>query len=93
MEGLTALIYGFLPKAVFGLSWAAWALFAALELLWEGGVINWSVMGLSPFSYSHYTIPVSALSILTLAGLSLLAVLLAAIGLYGFNKRDILTKA
>lgn len=93
MAGITALIYGFLPKAVSGLSWTAWALFAALELLWEGGVISWSVMGLSPFSYSHYTIPVSALSILTLAGLSLLAVLLAAIGLYGFNKRDILTKA
>lgn len=93
LVGLTTLVNGFLPKAVSALSWAMWVLFAGLELLWEGGVISWAVMRVSPFSYSHYIIPVSEISWFSLIGLSLLAFLLTFTGLYGFKKRDILTKA
>lgn len=36
LVGLTTLVNGLLPKAVSGLSWTMWVLFAGLELLWEG---------------------------------------------------------
>src|SRR5690554_5700282 len=81
MAGITAFVYGFIPKAASALSLAAWAFFAALELMWEGGVIDWSLMSLSPFSYAHYTIPVSELSLMALIGLVLLSVILIGIGL------------
>ncbi|WP_040984010.1 ABC transporter permease [Oceanobacillus jeddahense] len=93
MAGITVFIYGFMPKVSTALSWAAWALFAALELLWEGGVINWKVMRFSPFSYAHYIIPVFELSWVQLVGLMIITILLTIIGITGFRRRDILSKA
>lgn len=93
MTGITAFIYGFLPKAVTSLSFAAWTFFAAIELMWEGGIIDWSVMKLSPFSYAHYTIPVSELSMIPFMGLIFLSAILTGIGLLGLRNRDILSKA
>lgn len=93
MTGITAFIYGFMPGVVSTLSWVVWVLFAALELMWEGGVIGWSLMRFSPFSYAHYTVPVSELSMVALIGLVIFTVILTGIGILGFKNRDVLTKA
>lgn len=93
LVGITSLINGFIPKGVSALSWTAWIIFAGLELLWEGGLIGWTMMRLSPFSFAHYIIPVNDLPWFSLMLLSLLSITLTLFGLYGFSKRDILTKA
>ncbi|GAB2575287.1 hypothetical protein [Gracilibacillus alcaliphilus] len=38
-------------------------MFSLLEVVWESGLIDWSIMQFSPFAFSHYTIPVENLSV------------------------------
>jgi ABC-2 type transport system permease protein len=90
--GLTALLYGVFPR-ITSLVWPVWLAFILLELAWETQIVNWSIMRFSPFSFTHYTINISNLPMTPLFLLVCLSVSLAGIGLLGFRKRDILTKA
>lgn len=90
--GLFSILYGFLPKAT-DICWAIWGFFSLLEVAWEGGIIDWSLMQLSPFASSHYTIHVDNLSIPLLIGILAISVILMFMGLVGYQRRDIITKA
>lgn len=85
------LLYGLVPKLT-ALSWVVWMSFGLLELAWEGQLIDWSVLRISPFSYVHYTISISNLPLLSLLGLLCLSAVLTGIGFLGFRNRDVLTK-
>lgn len=90
--GVTALLYGLWPRMT-ALGWVVWGSFSMLEVAWEGQIVDWSLMHISPFAYAHYTIDVSSLPLLPLFWLLCLSAGLTGIGLFGFRKRDILTKA
>lgn len=90
--GSFSIVYGFLPKLT-DICWAIWGFFSLLEIAWEGGIIDWSLMQLSPFASSHYTIHVNNLSIISLMGILVASVVLIVIGLVGYQGRDIITKA
>ena len=92
MLGITALLYGLWPR-ITALGWIVWLAAVFLELAWEGQIIDWAIMQLSPFSYAHYTIHVTEISLLPLAGLLCLSAILIGLGLFGFRNRDALTKA
>jgi ABC-2 type transport system permease protein len=87
--GISALIYGFWPRATTVISICVWVLFIAIELLWEGQFINWTVMQLSPLAYAHYTIPIQQLSVLPLIVLVLIAATLSTMGVTAFTKRSV----
>ncbi|WFA09262.1 hypothetical protein [Tissierella sp. Yu-01] len=90
--GTFSIFYGFFPKLT-DICWAIWGFFSLLEIAWEGGIIDWSLMQLSPFSSSHYTIHVNNLSPQLLIGILLTSVILIFIGMVGYEKRDIMTRA
>lgn len=90
--GAFSLFYGFLPKLT-DICWAIWGFFSFLEIAWEGGIIDWSLMQLSPFASSHYTIHVDNLSITLLIRILLVSAILIFLGLVGYQRRDIITKA
>src|SRR5690554_3257871 len=90
--GLTALLYGLWP-GITSLSWFVWLVFILLELGWEAQIVDWSLLQISPFSFTHYTINISNLPLLPLVCLVCISALLAWIGLLGFRNRDVLTKA
>ena len=89
---LTALLYGLWPR-ITSLSWVVWLAFIMLELGWEAQVVDWALMQISPFSFTHYTIDISNLPLNPLLCLTCISALLAGIGLLGFRNRDVLTKA
>ncbi|MEG6513605.1 hypothetical protein V6C32_17025 [Desulforamulus ruminis] len=64
-----------------------------MEPAWEGQIIDWSLLGVSPFAYVHYTFDITNLPLLPLFWLLCLAAILTGIGLFGFKNRDVLTKA
>jgi len=90
--GVTACLYGLWPQITV-LSWVLWLSFTLLEVVWEAQLIDWAMLRFSPFSYVHYTIDISALPLLPLFGLLCLSAGLTGIGLMGFRKRDVSTKA
>ncbi|MGX8702220.1 ABC transporter permease [Caproiciproducens sp.] len=89
MVGISALLYGILPRMATIFSLFIWGVFTAIEFLWEGQIVSWSAMQFVPYAYAHYTIPVDRLPILPLIVLVLLAFVLQALGLLGFKKRSI----
>lgn len=90
--GLTALLYGSWPR-ITSLCWFVWLAFILLELGWEAQIVDWSLLHISPFSFTHYTINIMNLSLFPLLCLICISVLLTGIGLMGFRNRDIMTKA
>ncbi|MCX9077370.1 MAG: hypothetical protein OIN84_05265, partial [Candidatus Methanoperedens sp.] len=90
--GVTALLYGVWPRLT-ALGWAIWVSFSLLEVAWEGQIIDWSLMGISPFSYAHYTIYIADLPLLPLFWLLCLSAILTGLGLFGLRNRDVVTKA
>lgn len=90
--GAFSMFYGLIPKLT-DICWVLWGSFSFLEIAWEGGIINWSIMQLSPFASSHYTIHVNNLSIRLLMGILIGSGILISIGIVGYQKRDIITKA
>jgi ABC-2 type transport system permease protein len=89
--GLSALLYGLWPR-ITSLCWVVWLAFILLELGWEAQIVDWSMMGISPFGYAHYTLDISNLQLFPLLCLLFISALLTGIGLLGFKKRDISTK-
>ena len=90
--GAFSVFYGFFPKLT-DICWAIWGFFSFLEIAWEGGIIDWSLMRLSPFASSHYTIHVDNLSIPLLIGILITSGILIFMGLANYQRRDIITKA
>lgn len=90
--GVTALLYGLRPRMTI-VGWIVWLGTVMLELAWEGQIIDWSLMQISPFAYTHYTIDIMKLPLPQLILLLGLSGVLIGIGLLGFKNRDILTKA
>jgi ABC-2 type transport system permease protein len=90
--GVTALLYGLWPRVTW-LGWVLWLSFSLLEIAWEGQMVDWALLRISPFAYAHYTIDITTLPWLPLFGQLCLAALLTGIGLLGFGNRDIYTKA
>ena len=90
--GITAMLYGFYPKMMV-LGWAAWISSVMLELAWEGQIIDWAILRISPFAYTHYTIDVTRLPFIPLVLLICIFTVLIGSGLWGFKNRNILTKA
>lgn len=86
---ISAVLYGWLPRLSAIISWLILGVFIFIEMLWEAGVVGWSVLKLTPFAYAHYTIPIHELNVLPLLMLILLSGLLLWIGLIGFNTRSI----
>ncbi len=90
--GITALLYGLCPK-IMVLGWGIWLSSVMLELAWEGQIIGWTVMQISPFAYTHYTIDITSLPLIPLFLLLCLSSILTEVGLWGFRNRNVLTKA
>lgn len=90
--GVTALLYGLWSK-ITSLVWVLWLSFTLLEVAWEAKLIDWSLMRISPFSYAHYTVDIINLPLLPLFWLLCLSAIFTGIGLFGFRRRDVLTKA
>lgn len=88
--GIAALLHGWLPRVSAVLSWCMLGLFIIIEMLWEAGIVGWSVMKLTPFGYSHYSIPTDELSVLSLSLLVLLSVAFTFAGFIGFKRRNLL---
>ncbi|MBK9712320.1 MAG: hypothetical protein IPO81_13515 [Kouleothrix sp.] len=86
MAGLATLLYGLLPRLAMAVSWAALALFLALELGWELQQVSQSVFDISPFAHVHWASPVSVAALIWLTAV---AALLTAAGLAGLRRRDL----
>jgi len=61
--------------------------------LFNNEFVDWSLMQISPFAYTHYTIDITNLPLIPLFLLLCLSSVLTAIGLWGFRNRNVLTKA
>ena len=90
--GITALLYGLYPK-IMVLGWGIWLSSVMLELAWEGQIIDWTIMQISPFAYTHYTIDITNMPVIPLFLLLCISSILTLIGLWGFRNRNVLTKA
>ena len=86
VAGIAVALYGWLPRRAAALTWAAFAVFLALELGWELQQGSQSLFNISPFAHVHWSIQVTATPLL---GLTALAAVLAAIGLLGLQRRDV----
>jgi len=86
VAGIAVALYGWLPRRAAALTWAAFAVFLALELGWELQQVSQSLFNISPFAHVHWSIQVTAAPLL---GLTALAAVLAAIGLLGLQRRDV----
>lgn len=89
MSGLTALLFSFFPRVSDTLCWGFWALFAIIEFAWEGQVVGWSIMQLTPYAYAHYTIPIASLPVMPLILLCVLTALFIGAGLWRTSYRSI----
>lgn len=87
--GIAALLYGWMPRIASVLNWLILGVFIFIEMLWEVGIVGWSVLQWTPFAYAHYSIPIHELSIMPLVLLTVIAVALSGIGLWRFNSRSI----
>ena len=87
--GLAALLYGWLPRLGVFLNWLILAGFIFVEMLWEAGIVGWSALKMTPFAYSHYSIPIGEIHVLPLIVLTAIAAALVGLGILGFNRREI----
>jgi ABC-2 type transport system permease protein len=86
MAGVATALYGVLPRFATGLSWATLGVFLALELGWELQRVSQSLFDVSPFAHVHWATPAS---LSALIGLTVVATALTALGLFGFQRRDL----
>jgi ABC-2 type transport system permease protein len=86
VTGIAVGLHGLLPRLAAPITWSLFAVFLALELGWELQQIDPALFKLSPFSYVHWAIQPT---VVALAGLTTLALIFAAAGLFGFQRRDL----
>ncbi|MEV4834556.1 hypothetical protein AB0K05_08535 [Nonomuraea sp. NPDC049486] len=88
MAGIAVAAFGLFRRAGAVVGWTALVLTIALEVAWEVGLVNDSLFMISPFAHVHYSTLASP-GPGTLAGLTVVAAGLAAVGLYGLRRRDL----
>ena len=86
MAGIAALMFGLVPRAMAGISYALFGVFLLLEFFWEQQAVSDVVYKLSPFAHTY---PANKITVLTITGLTLVSAALAALGLLAFRRRDI----
>lgn len=90
IAGIAVFLYGWLPRASSFLNWVILGSFIIIEILWEAGIANWSLMKLTPFAYVHYSIPVNEISMFSLIVLVLISGVFTVLGIIGFKRRNII---
>lgn len=87
MVGIATLLMGFLPRFASAGTWGLLAVFFVLELGWELQQISQAVFNFSPFAYVHWSLPLTATPLI---GLTLVAAALISLGLFWFQRRDVI---
>jgi ABC-2 type transport system permease protein len=85
--GITMALYGLVPRLSF-VSWGALGAFILVELIGETLQVNQSILNISPFNHVPNVL-VSEVSVLPLVSLTVAALILAIVGLIGFQRRSI----
>jgi ABC-2 type transport system permease protein len=89
MAGIAVLMFGLVPRAMAGFSYALFGVFILLEFFWEQQVVSDAVYMLSPFAHVY---PTNEITAGTITGLTLASVALTLLGLLAFRKRDIVSE-
>ncbi|NPV90769.1 MAG: ABC transporter [Firmicutes bacterium] len=84
--GISALLFGVVPRAMAGISYTVLGVFILLEFFWEQQAVSETVFALSPFAHVYFT---KEITVLPIIGPSLVAVLFSLLGLLAFSRRDI----
>jgi ABC-2 type transport system permease protein len=92
MAGIGAALFGLLPRVVVGGTWAALGAVLSLRIFGELLRLDQWVLDLSPFVHLP-RLPAAAFTATPLAWLAVLALALAAAGLAGFRRRDLVSTA
>ncbi|MFI0425252.1 ABC transporter permease [Spongiactinospora sp. 9N601] len=88
MAGIALAAFGLFRRAGVVVGWTALALAVAWEVGWEVGLVSDALFMMSPFAHVHYS-TLADPGAGTLAGLTLVAAGLVAVGLYGLRRRDL----
>ncbi|HWQ71573.1 MAG TPA: ABC transporter [Desulfitobacteriaceae bacterium] len=86
IAGITALLFGLVPRAMAGISYAVLGVSILIEFFWEQQAVSDAVFSLSPFAHVY---PTKEITLQPVIGLLLAAILFAIFGLLTFSKRDI----
>lgn len=86
ISGIAVLLFSLLPKISVALSWSLFSLFIAIQLLWEMGILPDTAFLLTPLGRVYPTQPQTAQTFLAL---SMLSIVLYAVGFIGFKSRDL----
>jgi ABC-2 type transport system permease protein len=92
MAAVGALLFGLLPRLVVGATWAVLAVVLFVTMFGEPLRLDRWVLDLSPFAHLP-RLPAAAFTATPLAWLLATAVVLAAAGLAGFRRRDLVSSA
>ncbi len=86
ISGISAMLFGFVPRAVTGLSFAVMGIFVLIEFFWEQQVLTDAIFAVSPFFHVY---PANEITVLKITVLTLVAVTFSILGAAAFIKRDI----
>jgi ABC-2 type transport system permease protein len=92
MAGIGAALFGLLPRLVVGGTWAVLAVVLCITTLGEPLRLDQWTLDLSPFAHLP-RLPAAAFTATPLAWLLAVTVVLAAAGLAGFRRRDLVSSA
>jgi len=92
MAGIGAALFGLLPRLVVGGTWAALGVVLSITTFGELLQLDQWALDLSPFVHLP-RVPAAEFTATPLAWLAVLAVALAAAGLAGFRRRDLVSGA
>jgi ABC-2 type transport system permease protein len=92
MAAVGALLFGLVPRLVVGATWAVLAVVLFVTMFGEPLRLDRWVLDLSPFAHLP-RLPAAAFTATPLAWLLATAVVLAAAGLAGFRRRDLVSSA
>jgi len=86
IAGISALLFGVVPRIITGLSFAVLGIFMLIEFFWEQQALSDTIFAISPFAHVY---PTNEITALPLVALTLVAALLTVLGGAAFIKRDI----
>jgi ABC-2 type transport system permease protein len=92
MAAVGALLFGLAPRLVVGATWAVLAVVLSITMFGEPLQLSQWVLDLSPFAHLP-RLPAAAFTATPVVWLVAVAVVLAAAGLAGFRRRDLVSSA
>jgi ABC-2 type transport system permease protein len=92
MAAVGAALFGLAPRLVVGVTWAVLAVVLFVTMFGEPLQLSRLLIDLSPFTHLP-RLPAAAFTATPLVWLLAVAVVLAAAGLAGFRRRDLLSSA